>query len=186
MSQFPNKREFEEVSDEILLAILIYLDPFDKTALKRVCKRFLLIIVTEQLRERWFEQLCIKEYLVKFFSRMNPPDKSKECRSGEFEDIPDEIILHIVDYLNYPKEINVLKQTCKRFLRIISSEWPSIEDFFVPTSDIEISNSLMRGLYRLCIRLYKGKAIYKNKNVVTNNLNMKLITRYLSAIMFKD
>jgi hypothetical protein len=44
---------------------------------------------------------------------------------------------------------------------------------------MKIQNSLIRGLYQLCMRLHEERAIY-NKNDVTNNHNMGLV-RWLGA-----
>jgi hypothetical protein len=127
-------------------------------------------------------------------SSTNSSNKRKEHHSRAFiKDIPDEIILYILDFLKYFDGANVLKQVNNHFHEIIESKWPSIPRYlfkFWPDPDwfqtifksqpnTNIKCTLKRDLYQFCMRLNKEKVIH---NYDPNNHNMKQ-ARYLAAIM---
>jgi hypothetical protein len=130
------------------------------------------------------------------------PNKKEECHSKAFIDIPDEIILYIIDFLDYFDGANVLKQVNNHFQEIIEPKWPSIPRYlfeFWPTparpstlqnlfkiwSNTNIKCTLERDFYLLCMKLNKEKVINQEKtihNYDPSNYNMKQ-ARYLVAIM---
>jgi hypothetical protein len=129
-------------------------------------------------------------------SPLNPSNKREERHSKAFIDIPDEIILYILDFLDYFDGTNVLKQVNNHFHEIIESKWPSIPRYlfkFWPTparpsilqtlfkslSNTNIECTLKRDFYQFCMTLNKEKVIH---NYDPSNYNMKQ-ARYLVAIM---
>jgi hypothetical protein len=56
-------------------------------------------------------------------SQVDSPNKRKEYHSKAFIDILDEIILYILDFLDYFDGENVLKQINNHFHKIIESKW---------------------------------------------------------------
>jgi hypothetical protein len=114
-------------------------------------------------------------------SQVDSPNKRKECHSGAFMYTPGEIILYILDLLEYFDGANVLKQVNKHLHEIIEPEWPPIpQDLFnFWLLNTKVKCTLKRDLYQFCMRLNKEKAIH---NYDPNNHNMKQ-ARYLAAIM---
>jgi hypothetical protein len=124
------------------------------------------------------------------------PNKKEECHSKAFIDIPDEIILYIIDFLDYFDGANVLKQVNNHFQEIIEPKWPSIPRYlfeFWPDPDwfqtisksqpnTNIKCTLKRDFYQFCMTLNEEKAIH---NYDPNNHNMNLAC-YLAAIMSED
>jgi hypothetical protein len=109
-------------------------------------------------------------------SSMGPPNTYKERCSANFENIPNDIILYIANYLVY-SNIGALGTVSRCFLEIIRLKWPLSFGDFVYWSDSSIEDSLKRDFYQLCMGLYKEKAIFKKNNDVTKNRS------YLAAII---
>jgi hypothetical protein len=137
--------------------------------------------------------------------RKSQVDSPNKRNSGAFMYIPADIILYILDFLEYLDGANVLKQVNKHLHEIIEPEWPSISQSFFefwPTparpstlqnlfkiwSNTKVKYTLKRNFYMFCMKHNKKKAINQEKtihNYDPNNHNMNLAC-YLAAIMSED
>jgi hypothetical protein len=99
----------------------------------------------------------LRRYLV------SPPlvrlsDNVKKCDYGRFESIPDEIILHIANYLNFFYK-TILEKVGKRFFSIIRTKCPPIQYSCTLWSNEEIEDLLKQDSYEFYMKVYKGRNV---------------------------
>jgi hypothetical protein len=87
-------------------------------------------------------------------------NNGKGCYSEVFKNIPDYIILYIVNYLNY-LDRRALEQVCRRSFVIIRLRRPKFSYPFVFWSHTKIKDSRKQGSYEFCMVLHDLRATYK-------------------------
>jgi hypothetical protein len=99
----------------------------------------------------------LRRYLVSP-SLVRLSDNGKKCDYGRFKSIPDEIIIHIANYLDFFYK-TILEKVGKRFFSIIRSKYPPIQYSYTLWSNEEIEDLLKQDSYEFYMKVYKGRNV---------------------------